>query len=67
MATRDFTHPPAVRRLVSGRLARGLGDLLGRLSAWNDARVTRDALRKLSDRQLDDIGLRRGDIDDIAR
>jgi uncharacterized protein YjiS (DUF1127 family) len=36
------------------------------VTAWNDARVTRKALSKLSDRELDDIGLCRGDIDDIA-
>lgn len=36
------------------------------LSTWNDARVTRNALEKLSDRELDDIGLCRGDIDQIA-
>jgi uncharacterized protein YjiS (DUF1127 family) len=36
------------------------------VSAWNDARVTRKALSKLSDRELDDIGLCRGDIEDIA-
>ncbi|MFN0115676.1 MAG: DUF1127 domain-containing protein [Paracoccaceae bacterium] len=35
-------------------------------AAWNDARVTRKALHKLSDRELDDIGLSRGDIEDIA-
>jgi uncharacterized protein YjiS (DUF1127 family) len=34
---------------------------------WNDARVTRNALGKLSDRELDDIGLCRGDIDLIGR
>jgi uncharacterized protein YjiS (DUF1127 family) len=34
--------------------------------AWNDARVTRKALSQLSDRELDDIGLCRGDIDAIA-
>ncbi len=33
---------------------------------WNDARVTRDALIGLTDRELDDIGLCRGDIDYIA-
>jgi uncharacterized protein YjiS (DUF1127 family) len=32
---------------------------------WNDARVTRKALSALSDRELDDIGLCRGDIDHI--
>ena len=34
---------------------------------WNDARVTRKALSKLTDRELDDIGLCRGDIDMIGR
>jgi uncharacterized protein YjiS (DUF1127 family) len=36
------------------------------VGSWNDARVTRNALAKLSDRELDDIGLCRGDIDVIA-
>ena len=35
--------------------------------AWNDARVTRSALASLSDRELDDIGLVRGDIDAVAQ
>ncbi|MCM2560583.1 DUF1127 domain-containing protein [Lutimaribacter sp. EGI FJ00015] len=47
------------------------GNLFSRLvaavAAWNDARVTRNALNKLSDRELDDIGLCRGDIDTVAR
>ena len=34
--------------------------------AWNDARVTRYALSKLTDRELEDIGLNRGDIDAVA-
>ena len=34
--------------------------------AWNDARVTRSALASLSDRELEDIGLVRGDIDAVA-
>lgn len=37
------------------------------LKAWNDARVTRKALSILSDRELDDIGLCRGDIEDLGR
>lgn len=37
------------------------------LAAWNDARVTKNALGRLSDRELDDIGLCRGDIELIAR
>lgn len=34
---------------------------------WNDERVTRNALSKLSDRELEDIGLTRGDIDTVAK
>lgn len=37
------------------------------LMAWNDARATRNALGNLSDRELLDIGLHRGDIERVAR
>ena len=47
--------------------SRILADLVGRIAAWNDARVTRKSLSALTDRELDDLGLVRGDIDDIAR
>ncbi len=43
-----------------------LAVIVGKLAAWNDARVTRKGLSALSDRELDDLGLVRGDIDDIA-
>ena len=33
---------------------------------WNDARQTRASLSRLSARELDDIGLCRGDIDHVA-
>lgn len=36
-------------------------------SAWNNARITRKSLGRLSDRELDDIGLCRGDIEFIGR
>ncbi|MCB1406930.1 MAG: DUF1127 domain-containing protein [Rhodobacteraceae bacterium] len=42
------------------------GDLFARYVAWNDQRVTRNELAKLSDRELDDIGLCRGDIATIV-
>ena len=42
------------------------GLFVSSFAAWNDARTTRTALSKLSDRELDDIGLCRGDIDAIA-
>jgi uncharacterized protein YjiS (DUF1127 family) len=42
------------------------GSFVATFASWNDARVTRNALSRLSDRELDDIGLSRGDIDSIA-
>ena len=44
-----------------------LASLVARISAWNDARVTRKYLSKLSLRELDDLGLMRADIEDIAQ
>ncbi|MGB5869927.1 MAG: DUF1127 domain-containing protein [Albidovulum sp.] len=41
--------------------------ILVSIASWNDARMTRSALGKLSDRELDDIGLSRGDIDHITQ
>ncbi|MDO5612797.1 MAG: DUF1127 domain-containing protein [Paracoccus sp. (in: a-proteobacteria)] len=45
----------------------GLTRVIAAFAAWNDARRTRNALNRLSDHELDDIGLCRGDIDRIAR
>ena len=49
------------------RSIQSVGNAFASLSAWNDARVTRTALAKLSNRELDDIGLCRGDIEMIGR
>ncbi|WP_102108810.1 DUF1127 domain-containing protein [Oceaniglobus roseus] len=38
---------------------------LAAVIAWNDSRVTRKSLGRLTDRELDDIGLVRGDIENI--
>ena len=49
----------------------GVGNVAARIVAlvagWNDTRMTRRELSRLSDRELDDIGLCRGDIERIAR
>ncbi len=42
------------------------GGVFARLSAWNAARRTRNALSQLTAHELEDIGLVRGDIDSIA-
>lgn len=39
---------------------------IGFLTSWNDVRMTRNALNRLSDRELEDIGLSRGDIDQVV-
>jgi uncharacterized protein YjiS (DUF1127 family) len=54
-------------RATSNRAATGIvSRMANAFSAWNDARATRNALAKLSDRELDDIGLSRSDIDSVA-
>ena len=47
---------------MGGMMAR----IIDALRAWQDARINRRALSRLSVRELDDIGLCRGDIDAIA-
>ncbi len=48
------------------RAVQTISAFLAAFANWNDARVTRKALSKLSDRELDDIGLCRGDIEMIG-
>ncbi len=36
--------------------------MIASVVSWNDARMTRNSLSKLTTRELDDIGLVRGDI-----
>ena len=43
------------------------GSLVATFAAWNDARITRRELNRLTDRELSDIGLSRGDIERVAR
>lgn len=42
-----------------------LGTLFTLYADWAERRATRAALLQLSDRELDDIGLTRGDIDRV--
>ena len=41
-------------------------NLFAAIAAWNDARITRKSLEQLTEHELDDIGLCRGDIDYVA-
>lgn len=62
MSAIDTLHAPAIARPANifSRIALAVMD-------WNNARTTRDALYRLTDRELDDIGLSRSDIDRVAR
>jgi len=66
MATFDITRTTYGSATFAGRIAAFFGNISASLIAWNDARVTRNALNALTDRELDDIGLIRGDIDSVA-
>ena len=67
MAATQTTRPAPFGAITTYRAINGVSSMLVALAAWNDARVTRKALNKLSDRELDDIGLCRGDIEFIGR
>lgn len=63
MAALETTRPGMEGRLVGGRLMSLFTAAVAAIAAWNDARVTRNELSRLSDRELDDIGLTRADIE----
>lgn len=66
MAATETTRPAPFGAITTYRFVQTLDRTISLFAAWNDARATRKALSKLSDRELDDIGLCRGDIEAIA-
>jgi uncharacterized protein YjiS (DUF1127 family) len=64
MAAFDTSRPAL--GLSAGRISGFFINMFGTVAAWNDARITRNSLSKLSARELDDIGLTHGDIDAVA-
>lgn len=66
MAAFDTTRPAYVSVTVAGQLSRFIVSLMTKVISWNDSRMTRNTLSSLSDRELEDIGLIRGDIDKVA-
>lgn len=66
MAAYETTRRAPFGAIATLRIASLFGGIAAAVSGWNDTRVTRNALAKLSDRELDDIGLSRGDIDRIG-
>ena len=53
--------------LVAARISGAAHSAIDAAVFWNNARLTRNALTLLSNRELEDIGLSRGDIETVAR
>ena len=66
MATFD-NHRAGFGTAQTGVFGSMVQSVSGRMIGWLDARATRKSLSGLTDRELSDIGLVRGDIDAIAR
>ncbi|WP_306115433.1 MULTISPECIES: DUF1127 domain-containing protein [unclassified Roseovarius] len=62
MAVIDTTRTHAATGLVGHTVAK----VIAAVSTFFETRATRKALSQLSDRELDDIGLNRGDIERIG-
>lgn len=67
MAAFDTTRTAYGSTGLLGRIGGLFAAARGSLAAWNDARATRKALNALSDRELSDIGMCRGDIDAVSQ
>lgn len=65
MASYGNTRTDANGTQFGANLTPAVNRVIGRIAAWNEARVTRNALSKLTDYELDDIGLTRADVYEI--
>ncbi len=66
MATFDTSRTTYGSATAASRFFSAINAVIAAIVAWNDARVTRNALSGLTDRELEDIGLSRADIDAVA-
>lgn len=66
MTTFDTSRTTYGTAATVSRFFAAVSSVISSVIAWNDARVTRNALATLSDRELDDIGLSRSDIETVA-
>ncbi|GAA6158750.1 MULTISPECIES: DUF1127 domain-containing protein [Ruegeria] len=66
MAALDTTRATTGSFGPAGRIGGIFASAANAVIEWNDARMTRNALSGLTDRELEDIGLCRGDIDVVA-
>jgi len=67
MAATMTSRPAPMGAITVYRMVQSVNHAATAFKTWNDGRVTRKALSKLSNRELDDIGLCRGDIEMIGR
>lgn len=67
MAAFDTSRTTYGARGLAGRIGGAVSSVFATAASWNDARMTRNALATLSDRELEDIGLCRGDIEAVAQ
>jgi uncharacterized protein YjiS (DUF1127 family) len=66
MAVYSNDRPVPLGAVAIFRVVEGFERAIARVRAWRNARGTEAALHNLSDRQLADIGLHRGDIAALA-
>lgn len=66
MAATNTTRTAPLGAITTYRFIQFVSTGVAAVGNWNDRRMTRTALGKLSDRELDDIGLCRSDIDHVA-
>ncbi|MFK7743527.1 MAG: DUF1127 domain-containing protein [Roseobacter sp.] len=66
MAIFDTTRTTYGSASATSRFFSALNTAFAAVIAWNDARVTRNALSGLTDRELEDIGLSRADIEAVV-
>lgn len=67
MTAFDTTRTTYGSASIASRLIDTLNICTAAFIGWNDARMTRNALAGLSDRELEDIGLSRSDIEAVAQ
>jgi uncharacterized protein YjiS (DUF1127 family) len=66
MSVYETIRPLPNGSVTTFRIVSAFEGLYGRFSVWRRARQTETALRELSDAQLSDIGLHRGEITAIS-
>ncbi len=66
MALLDTNRTTYASAEILGHVGKFVADMINDVMEWNDARITRKSLGRLSDRELDDIGLTRAEIDVVA-